>query len=124
MTWTLLYIIPVILLFSVFVFATGLILGSLNVFFRDVGILWNTINPALFYLSPIAYSYQIVPQQYKFIVKYNPLYYFFGMVRDVLYDAKIPSAYYSSRCLIIAAVALVLAVWIYRKTRNGFISNI
>lgn len=123
-TLNLLYLIPVILLFSVFVFALGVILGSLNVFFRDVGILWNTINPALFYLSPIAYSYNIIPEQYKFIVKYNPMYHFLEIIRDVLYLGHAPSAHYVGRCLLITGVASLLAILIYRKTRNGFISNL
>lgn len=123
-SWNLLYIIPVIALFSVFVYSLGMILGALNVFMRDVGILWNTINPALFYLSPIAYSFQIVPEKFKFIVKYNPLYHFLEMVRDVLYIGQAPSAHYVGRCLLITAVTVVLAFLIYRKTRNGLISNL
>ncbi|MDD3877590.1 MAG: ABC transporter permease [Bacteroidales bacterium] len=120
----LLYLIPVILLFSIFIFSVGIILGSLNVFLRDVGIIWNTINPALFYLSPIAYSYQIVPEKFKFIVKYNPMYHFLELVRDVLYVGQVPSEHYVGRCLLITSVAVVLAIFIYRKTRNGFISNL
>jgi len=123
-TINLLYIIPVILLFSIFTFSVGLILGSLNVFLRDVGILWNTINPALFYLSPIAYSFKIVPERFKFIVKYNPLYHFLELVRNVLYSGQSPDPHYVGRCLMITSVAGILAFIIYRKTRNGFISNL
>lgn len=123
-TWNLLYLIPIIILFSVFIFAVGVILGSLNVFFRDVGILWMTINPALFYLSPIVYSFKIVPEQFKFIVKYNPLFHFMELVRNVIYEAQAPSLHYVGRCLMITAVAAILAVLAYRKTRNGFISNL
>jgi ABC-2 type transport system permease protein len=123
-SFNLLWIIPVIILFSIFIFSVGIILGSLNVFFRDVGILWNTINPALFYLSPIAYHFKIVPQQYKFIVKYNPLYHFLELVRNVLYEGHAPSLHYVGRCLMITAVTVLLAFLIYRKTRNGFISNL
>jgi ABC-2 type transport system permease protein len=120
----LLYLIPVILLFSLFVFSVGIILGSLNVFFRDVGILWNTINPAMFYLSPIAYSYTIVPEKYKFIVLYNPLYYFLEIVRNVLYEGQAPNTYFLVRCLMITGGCMLLAIFVYRKTRNGFISNL
>ena len=122
--WYLLWIVPVILLFSVFVFSAGLILGSLNVFFRDVGILWNTIAPALFYLSPVAYSYQIVPKQYRFIVKYNPLYHFLELVRDVLYKGVAPQLHYWNNCLIITVVTAFLAWLIYQRTARGFISNL
>ena len=123
-TLNILYIFPVILLFSIFIFSVGLILGSLNVFLRDVGILWNTINPALFYLSPIAYSFKIVPERFRFIVKYNPMYHFLELVRNVLYDGQAPVAHYVGRCLMITSVTAILAFIIYRKTRNGFISNI
>ena len=123
-SFNLLYLIPVIILFSVFIFSVGLILGSLNVFFRDVGILWNTINPALFYLSPIAYSFKIVPEQFKFIVKYNPLFHFLELVRNVLYEGQGLSMHYLGRCLLITSVTAILAILIYRKTRNGFISNL
>jgi len=123
-TFNLLYIFPIILLFSIFIFSVGLILGSLNVFLRDVGILWNTINPALFYLSPIAYSFKIVPERFKFIVKYNPMYHFLELVRNILYDGQAPVAHYVGRCLMITSVTVLLAFIIYRKTRNGFISNL
>jgi ABC-2 type transport system permease protein len=123
-SFNLLYLIPVILLFSIFIFSVGIILGSLNVFFRDVGILWNTINPALFYLSPIAYSFKIVPEQFKFIVKYNPLFHFMALVRNVLYEGQAPSMHYVGRCVMITSVTSILAILIYRKTRNGFISNL
>ncbi|MEI6124438.1 MAG: ABC transporter permease [Bacteroidota bacterium] len=123
-TFNLLYIIPVILLFSIFIFSVGLILGSLNVFFRDVGILWNTINPAMFYLSPIAYRFDIVPERFKFIVKYNPMFHFLELVRDVLYKGISPDMHYLGRCLLITSVAALIAFFVYRKTRNGFISNL
>jgi ABC-2 type transport system permease protein len=123
-TLNLLYIIPVILLFTAFIFSVGLILGSLNVFFRDVGILWATINPALFYWSPIAYPSKLVPHQFKAFVTFNPLYHFLKLIRDVLYEGQAPSWHYVGRCLMITAVTGVLAFLIYRKTRNGFISNL
>lgn len=118
------YILPIIVLFSVFTFATGLILGALNVFFRDIGILWNTLNPALFYLSPVAYSLDIIPKEYVFYFKLNPLYHFFYIIRNVLYEGNAPSWPHFGYCLIITAVTLAVAMLVYRKTRNGFISNL
>ena len=123
-TFNLLYILPIILLFSIFTFSLGLILGSLNVFFRDIGILWNTLNPALFYLSPIAYSLDIIPHQYIFYFKLNPLYHFFYIIRNVLYEGKAPSFIHCIYCLIITSIFYLTALFIYRKTRNGYISNL
>ena len=124
LTWNLLYIFPIVLLFTFFTFSFGVILGSLNVFFRDIGILWNSLNPALFYLTPIAYSIEIVPQKYIFYFKLNPLYHFYYIMRNVLYQGQPPEMRYTLYCLAICAITFVLAFFIYRKTRNGFISNL
>jgi len=122
--FNLLYIIPIIGLFSIFTFSVGLILGALNVFFRDVGILWNTLNPALFYLSPIAYSLDIIPEKYVFYFKLNPLYHFFYIIRNVLYEGKSPSLIHCIYCIIITGIFFLISMWVYRRTRNGFISNL
>jgi ABC-2 type transport system permease protein len=121
---TILYIIPIILLFTVFTFSVGLLLGSLNVFFRDIGILWNTLNPALFYLTPIAYSIDIIPKEYAYYFKLNPLYHFFYIIRNVLHQGTAPEFYHTFYCISITLITLALSVFIYRKTRNGFISNL
>lgn len=120
----LLYIIPVIVLFTVFTFSIGLILGALNVFFRDVGILWNSLNPALFYLSPIAYAVSIIPDKFQFVYKLNPLYHFFYIIRNVLYEGHAPDLRHTGYCTFIAAAAAMLAWLVYHKTRNGLISNL
>lgn len=122
--WNILWIIPIILLFSIFCLALGLILASLNVFFRDIGILWNTLNPALFYLSPIAYSIDIIPLEYRLYFKLNPIYHFLFVIRNVLYEGISPSFIHLVYCTVITTITLLLGVLIYRKTNNGFISNL
>lgn len=121
---SIIYIIPIIILFSVFTFSVGLILGSLNVFFRDVGILWNTLNPALFYLTPIAYSFDIIPQESSFYFKLNPLYHFLYLIRNVLHQGTAPDFRHSIYCVIISFITVCISIIIYKKTKNGFISNL
>jgi len=120
----LLFLIPFIILFSVFIFSVGTFLGSFNVFFRDVGLLWFTLNPAIFYLSPIAYSYEIVPDKFKYLVMYNPLYYFLEIIRDILYYGQTPGFRIWLYCIIITVITGLLAYFTYSKTKNSFISNL
>ena len=49
-------IVPCIFLFAIFALGLNLFLCSINVFFKDIGIIWGTIQPALFFLTPIGYS--------------------------------------------------------------------
>lgn len=123
-SFNLLYVIPILLLYTVFIYASGIILGSLNVFFRDIAILWSTLNPALFYLSPIAFSSDIVPPNLRFLVYMNPLFHFLQIFRDVLYFGRAPSLHYSLICLAITVIFFSLAMVIFKATKNSFISNL
>lgn len=122
-SWETLLIIPVILLFSLFILGFSTMLSVLNVYLRDISILWNTINPALFYLTPIAFTMDIVPQNYHWILKLNPLYYFFDAVRAILYSNSAPSINVWLYMLILTVISVLLGVFTVKKMRRGLISN-
>ena len=46
------------------------------------------------------------------------------IIRNVLYEGMAPSVHYTGRCLLITGITVILAIIVYRKTRNGFISNL
>jgi lipopolysaccharide transport system permease protein len=75
---------PLILLLVVFSVGLGLILGVLNVFFRDVGHAFAVINTFWFWLTPIVYAPNILPEWTLSLMVFNPLAAFFGAVQDVL----------------------------------------
>ncbi len=118
-------IIPVALLFSVFSFGLTLIFCSLNVFFRDVGIMWGTIQPAIFYLTPIAYAEEVITKKSAFVVTLNPIYYFIKLERFIIYQpVDLPPASMWVHCTIIALVMLMMGMFVFNKLKNQFISSI
>lgn len=123
-TWHLILIIPIIYLFGTLSYGIGLFIGVLNVYLRDANILWNTLNPALFYLTPIAYSAQILPAKYEWVMKMNPLFYFFEAARDVLYRNQSPSLTLWLTIIVIAFGTWGLGKLTLKKLEAGIISNI
>ncbi len=123
-SWKLFLILPAAVLFSFFTLGITLILSSLNVFFRDVGILWTTVQPALFYLTPIAYPEALITKHYGFIVKFNPIYYYIKLGRIIIHDTTFPSAALWLHCVIIAVISFSLGFLIFNKLKNQFISSI
>ncbi len=117
-------ILPVALLFSFFTLGVTLVLCALNVFFRDVGILWTTVQPALFYLTPIAYPENLIPVHYAFVVKFNPVYHFIKLARIILHDNVYPSGALWLHCIIIATVSFAIGYYVFNKLKNQFISSI
>ncbi|MED0681026.1 ABC transporter permease [Aneurinibacillus thermoaerophilus] len=58
-----------------FVFSLSLITSSLIVFLKDIGQIVSMVLQFLFWLTPIFWSFEIVPTKYQLLLKLNPLYY-------------------------------------------------
>ncbi|HEX2617154.1 MAG TPA: ABC transporter permease [Flavobacteriales bacterium] len=121
--WVHLLVFPITALFAAFLFGLSLALCALNVYFRDIGLLWGALLPAFFYLTPIAYPPELVPVNLRWIAAANPLYHFIGLVRSVIVDgtAPAPSAWLISTAL--SAVALGLGLWVHERLRRGYVAN-
>lgn len=122
--WQLLWVIPILILFATFSFSITLILSSLNVFYRDIGILWNTIQPAIFYLTPIAYTESLIPERFSFVIKANPIYYFIKLFRYPLYESCAPDFNLMLKCVLITLLSLCVGVAIFNRLKNQFITAI
>lgn len=123
-TVNLIWLIPVLFIFSVFSFSIAILLAAFNVYFRDIGILWNTIQPAIFYLTPIAYTEDLIPEKFSWVIRLNPVYYFIKLFRYPLYDAAAPDMRLFIQCTGISALALCISLLIFYRLKNQFITAI
>ena len=123
-TFQLLWLIPILLIFTTFTFSITLLLAALNVYLRDVGILWNTIQPAIFYLTPIAYTEELIPARFSFIIKANPIYYFIKLFRAPLYHGTAPDFNLFILCSGFSVGLLFVSLFIFNRLKNQFITAI
>lgn len=112
--------IPMVCLFFMS-FGIGLILASSMVYFRDTQFLWGVISMLWMYLTPIFYDAEIIPQQYMFAYKLNPLYHIIGVMRTLLIDGMSPSPVSYLLCLCSAIIPLFLGILIFKKTQDKFV---
>lgn len=71
-------LIPLLLLLLVFAIGLGMVLGVLNVFFRDVGQFFGIFLTFWFWLTPIVYPITILPTEIQSWLDLNPM---AGLVR-------------------------------------------
>ncbi len=119
-TWLLL---PFVLL-ALVVLTTGvsLILSVAFIRSEDVAQIWNLISRMLFYLTPILYPIELVPEQLRSIVTLNPLAPIFVQAREWVIDPGAPSAVAAGGglagvaipLLLLAAIAVV-GVWLFER---------
>ena len=65
-TWRVITVIPSILQLYAISLGVALLLGSLYVYFRDIGHIWDVILQALFYATPIIYPLPMVQKNPEF----------------------------------------------------------
>ena len=116
----LLFFVPVLYLL-VFNLGLGLILATVNTFFRDVGYLYNVFVTLWMYLTPIIYPITALPDWMQGIVRVNPLYHYVEYFRAVtLYDT-LPTLGDNLICLTYSLIFLFLGVTVFQKKQNKFI---
>eukprot|EP01034_Spumella_vulgaris_P035252 gene35252-43467_t len=71
--WIFLSILPVLVLQVLFAIGLGMILGVLNVFFRDVGQLFTIVLQFWFWFTPIVYPLSALPEPVRDLVGWNPM---------------------------------------------------
>ncbi len=68
-----LQLIPLLVIQQAFVLGAGVFLGSVNVFFRDIQQIVGIVLQFWFWLTPIVYPLDILPDRARFFVKLNPM---------------------------------------------------
>lgn len=98
--------LPVALVFAgMFVLGFSLLISTLAVFFTDVVEIYGVALQALFYLTPIIYPSDSLPQNFQFILKLNPLYTLIELFRKPIFLGQAASG---GEFLIGAGLAVVM----------------
>lgn len=105
-----------------FVFATAIsyVLAVANVRWRDLAQITGVVIQVLFFLSPIIYPITLVPESagpipVRLIVQLNPVTQFIEVGRQLLYDLASPSLLQWAVLVALAAAALLVARWVFRR---------
>lgn len=105
--WPLLALIPMLALQVLFALGLGIFLGTLNVFFRDVGQLTGIVLQFWFWLTPIIYLATSLPPLAQSLLVLNPLAPLMRGYQSIFLDRQWPDW---SSLLPLAAVTFVVLI--------------
>ena len=89
--FAILAMIPVLIIQVVFSIGLGITLGVLNVFFRDVGQLFGVILQFWFWLTPIVYPANILPEKVQQFMAFNPMSAIISAYQNIMVYGQVPS---------------------------------
>lgn len=89
--WALLAVVPLLALQVLFTLGLGIFLGTLNVFFRDVGQLTGIVLQFWFWLTPIVYTFGSLPEAARTVLQYNPMQPLMVGYQTIFLDQHVPN---------------------------------
>ncbi|MGB7759907.1 MAG: ABC transporter permease [Bryobacteraceae bacterium] len=104
----------------VFLCGLSLVTAALNVFMRDVRYVVESINVVLFWLVPIFYSFEVIPQRYKELYQLNPLAALVMALRNILLDDSAPHAALLLKLTASSVIMLGIGWLIFRSAKSRF----
>lgn len=106
---------PLFALLIMFSVGIGMILGVLNVFFRDVGHFYGIAITFWFWLTPIVYSPAILPERLRPLMALNPLSSYMTSIQGILVAGHQPAWGGLSYILILTVTLNWIGLKLFRK---------
>lgn len=107
-----------ILLAALFTLGAGLLLSPLAVFFHDTIEMIGVLLTLLMYMTPLFYPMDIVPDRFRWAVRFNPMRSILEVFRDPIYFGKIPPWTHLSVAAGITLVALLVGAVAFRRSSD------
>ncbi|MPM16251.1 hypothetical protein SDC9_62629 [bioreactor metagenome] len=113
--WAILSFIPLLALQLLFTLGLGVLLGTVNVFFRDVGQLTGVVLQFWFWLTPIVYTIGSLSADAQNAFRYNPLQPLITGYQQIFLDGTVPDFSKLLPLTLITAILLVFAARFFLK---------
>lgn len=109
----------VILITFIFNLGWAMFLGTITAYFRDLSQIMMVLFQALFYLTPIVYQVEAIPENFRWFIYYNPLYYFINLFRKVIYGTGSITLFDWGVPIGLALLMFLIGSWVMmRKDRD------
>jgi lipopolysaccharide transport system permease protein len=120
-----LLLIPVLIVQQTLAMGFGMLTGTMNVFFRDVGKATTILLLFWFWTTPIVYPVTIVPETVQaLILKWNPMASIVGYYQAVLLQQPLPDFEQVLPTIGLAVILLVMGYWAFRRSSGDLVDEL
>lgn len=107
----------------IFLFTVGLslLLATINVYFRDMRYIMGVIMNAWYYLTPILYPIDRIPDYLKPVFYFNPAYYLIEMFRAPIYRGSFPDGQFTMIATLVSLAFFVVGLFCFYRKEKDFV---
>ena len=112
---------PLVLLIQyVLLLGIALIFSAVTVYMRDIQHFIGVVLQLLFYATPIVYSIDTIPENFRWILKWNPMTYIIEGYRAIFYNQTMPDLKSLGVLGIISIIILIVGYQLFNKLQKRF----
>jgi ABC-2 type transport system permease protein len=117
--------LPVVLILLV-MFTTGLslMLSALNVYYRDISHFTEILFMAWIYLTPVIYSFSMIPEKYRIFLMLNPMTLVVELIRDTTIRNVFPDLKFLMALLVVSSITLAVGQSVFTKLERDIAERI
>ena len=122
--WSYLALLPVLLAQILFAVGLGMVLGVLNVFFRDVGQFFGILLQFWFWFTPIVYVATALPPRIGHLMNFNPMAAVVQAYQGILVQGQMPHWPTLLPVTLLGLAACVLGMRMFRKRAGEMVDEL
>jgi len=122
--WIYLAIFPVLLVQVMFAVGLGMILGVLNVFFRDVGQFFTILLQFWFWFTPVVYPLAALPVGVRELMVWNPMAAVIGAYQTILVHGQAPAWQSLLPATLLGAACCMLGLHLFRRRAGEMVDEL
>lgn len=124
LSWPALYFPLILLVQTILALGFSILVSSLNVFFRDLEHMLGILLMLMFYLTPVIYPVNMIPQEYRNWFELNPMKSITEAYQRIFYYGNSPDLVSLLNVAGIAVGVLMLSIVVFQQQQKRFAEEI
>ncbi len=122
--WVVFYALPILFLQMAFTIGLGVLLATINVFYRDVNQTVQVILQFWFWLTPIVYASLNPPKAVQVVLNWNPMYAFIHAYQGIFLEHVQPQWYSMFYPGLLAIFFVLLGVFAFSRLQGEIVDEL
>lgn len=117
-------LLAIIALQCLFIAGLGLLFAAVNIFFRDLSAFLSIGTMVWFWVTPVFYSLDMVPQNLRWACLVNPMTYYAVSYQRILFEAKLPELTAMAACFLFSVFFLIVGFSFFIKKESELLKRL
>ena len=115
-----LLIIPVLMLQLMFSIGIGLLMAAIVPYIRDIQQVMGQVLQGMFFLSPIIYTLENIPEKFRSFAFLNPVTVYIESYHQIIFERHFPNLMYIYGMVFISVFFFFAGIKVFHKLNEGF----